>query len=206
MQLKSTRKGGDSMANILHRFSELRCDRSGPLWKIFVSGTNTSIAWKDHAPNPRFAIYDPKGDSYPENPATLSDDLVVDKETGLVWPREANLLGQRDWLNSNTLCRELELGMRSGWRLPTVEELSSLVDTGQPNLALPPGNPFVNVKYGSGVPAYWSSTNCENPTGVAWIVNFWRGAGPHLAGLQDKSILGFVWPVRGGKAGNNWNW
>ena len=131
---------------------------------------------------------------------------MLDKETGLVWTRDANLLGQHNWLDSNTLCRELELGNRSGWRLPAVEELSSLVDPSQPNLALPPGHPFVNVQIGTGVPAYWSSTNSENPTAAAWFVNFWRGAGPHLAGLGNKSIPGFVWPVRGGAGGNNWNW
>ncbi len=194
------------MASILDRLMRKRCAINGPLWNIFRSGTGTSIEWVDHAPNTRFAIYDPKGDSDPANPATFSDDLVLDKETGLVWARDVNLIGQRNWLDSNTLCRELELGNRSGWRLPTVEELSSLVDPGQPDLVLPPGHPFVNIQYGSGEPAYWSSTNSENPTGSAWFVNFRRGAGPHLAGLGNKSIMGFVWPVRGGTGGNNWNW
>jgi len=41
---------------------------------------------------------------------------------------------------------------------------------------------------------------------AAWFVNFWRGAGPHPAGLGNKSIPGFVWPVRGGAGGNSWNW
>lgn len=188
------RKKGDCMATI------------GPFWKIFKLGTGTLITWKEHSQNPRFSIFNPRGGSDPANSATLSDDLVLDKETGLVWSRDACLLGQRDWLNSNTMCRELEIGSRLGWRLPTVEELSSLIDPGQANLALPSGHPFVNVKYGSGLPGYWSSTNYENPSGVAWVVNFWRGAGPHLVGLQDKSIPGFVLPVRGGSGGKNWNW
>jgi hypothetical protein len=190
----------------LNRLLRIRCAISGPLWKIFRSGTNTSVEWTDHAPNPRFAIYDPKNDSDPANPATLSDDFVLDKETGLVWARDANLLGSNNWLDSNTLCRELQLGNRAGWRLPGVEELTSLVDPSQQNLALPTGHPFLNVQYGSGVPAYWSSTNCENPTGAVWFVNFWRGAGPHLTGLGNKSIPGYAWPVRGGTGGNNWNW
>jgi Protein of unknown function (DUF1566) len=179
---------------------------NGPLWKMFRSGTNKSVVWKDYPSNPRFAIYDSKNDSNAANPATFSDDLVLDKETGLVWTRDANLLGQHNWLDANTLCREVELGNRSGWRLPAVEELSSLVDPSQPNLALPAGHPFMNVQFGSGDPAYWSSTNSENPTAAAWFVNFWRGAGPHLAGLGNKSIPGFVWPVRGGAGGNSWNW
>jgi len=177
-----------------------------PLWEIFGSGSNISVIWNDYASNPRFAIYDPNGDSNPANPVTLSDDLVLDKETGLVWARDANLLGPNNWLDSNTLCRELKLANRCGWHLPAVEELGSLVDASQQNLALPPGHPFVNVQYGTGIPAYWSSTNHENPTGAAWFVNFLQGTGPKLTDLGNKSIIGFAWPVRGSVVGNNWNW
>jgi hypothetical protein len=177
-----------------------------PIWEILKSGSAASVRWVNHGPNPRFAVHDPRGDSDLNNPTTLSDDLVWDRETGLIWVRDANIIGLQNWLDANTLCRELELGNRCGWRLPTVEELSSLVDPTQPNLALPPGHPFVNVQYGAGVYAYWTSTNCENPTGAAWFVNMWRGAGPHLAGLANKSISGYAWPVRGGSGGTNWNW
>ena len=177
-----------------------------PIWKLLKSGTAASVLWVNYAPNPRFAVCDPKGDSDLNNPMTLADDLVLDKETGLVWARDANIVGLNNWLDANTLCRELELGNRCGWRLPTVEELSSLVDPSQPNLVLPLSHPFVNIQYGAGVFAYWTSTNCENPTGAAWFVNMWRGSGAHLAGLANKSISGYAWPVRGGSGGANWNW
>jgi hypothetical protein len=179
---------------------------ASPIWNIMKAGTSDPVVWVPHAPNPRFAIYDPNGDSHPATPANLADDLVLDRETGLVWARDANLIGQNTWLDANTLCRELELGKRAGWRLPAVEELSSLIDPGQANLALPGGHPFVNVQYGAGVNAYWTSTNHENPDASAWFVNFWRGAGPHLAGLATKTAQCHGWPVRGGAAGNSWNW
>jgi len=156
--------------------------------------------------NTRFAIYDPEDNSNFSDASTLSDDLVLDRETGLIWARDANLIGQRNWLDANTLCRELVLGNRAGWRLPSVEELSSLVDPAGQDLALPPGHPFVNVQYGSGKPAYWTSTNHENPSGAAWFLNFWTGAGPHHAGLGSKTLMGHIWPVRGGTGGCNWNW
>lgn len=175
-----------------------------PMWELLQGGG--PIPWREHGPNARFAVYDPRGDSDLNNPVTFADDLVLDKETGLVWARDAGRIGLQNWLDANTLCRELELGNRIGWRLPSVEELSSLVDPGRPDLALPPGHPFVNVQYGTGVYAYWTSTNYENPTGTAWFVNFWRGAGPHLAGLAAKSGPGNVWPVRGGSGGNSWQW
>ena len=177
-----------------------------PIWNIFKDESSEPVDWVLQNQNPRFAIFDPNKDSNPANPDSLSDDLVLDRETGLVWTRDANLIGQHNWLDANTLCREFALGNRSGWRLPSIEELSSLVDLNQADLALPVGHPFINVQYGSGVYAYWTSTNHENPDAAAWFVNFWRGAGPHLTGLANKSIQGHVWPVRGGVVGNNWNW
>ena len=177
-----------------------------PIWNIIKDGASEPVNWIDHNQNPRFSIYDPQNDSDPANLSTLSDDLVLDKETRLIWTRDANLIGQHNWLDANTLCREFSLGNRSGWRLPSVEELSSLVDLSQADLALPVGHPFINVQYGSGVNSYWTSTNHENPDAAAWFVNLWQGGGPPLAGLLGKSEPGHVWPVRGGLVGNNWNW
>ena len=173
-----------------------------PVWRIFRDQSNESIQWVDHSPNRRFAIYTPQGAT---SGTPGSKDVVFDKETGLIWARNANLIGPQNWLDANTLCRGLELADRMGWRLPTVEELSSLIDPRQSPLALPQGHPFLSVQHGSGVPAYWTASNAENPTGAAWFVNPWRGAGPTLAGLGNKSIPGYVWPVRGGAAGINWN-
>lgn len=50
-----------------------------PIWQITQDGNAPfSVNWVDHAPNPRFAIYDPG------TPGDETDDLVLDKETGLV--------------------------------------------------------------------------------------------------------------------------
>lgn len=164
-----------------------------PIWELFTDGTDKSITWVDHKPNYRFAISTVKGD----------EDLVLDKETGLIWPRNANLIKSAlNWLDSNTTCREVKIANRIGWRIPTVEELSSLVDTRNANPALPKGHPFISVQFGDGVPAYWTSTNSENPGAAAWFVNLGSGG----AGLGSKTIPGFAWPVRGGRCGVNWNW
>ena len=63
---------------------------------------------------------------------------VLDKETGLVWDREGST-EMMNWLEAIWYCYNLDNGDRKGWRLPTVDELASLIDPLQANPALPPG-------------------------------------------------------------------
>ena len=67
---------------------------------------------------------------------------VLDNETGLVWEKQPST-GVGDWINRLTRCYNLEVGGRKGWRVPTIEELASLVDTSQPAPTLPAGHPFI---------------------------------------------------------------
>ena len=171
-------------------------------WELFKDGTNTPVAWVAHPQNTRFLIYSPT----PRRNHVR--DVVWDQETGLLWARNANLLGQSfNWLDANTEARvRTKLAHRQGWRLPAAEELASLVDT-RKHPALPTGHPFLNVQYGASNPAYWTSTDAENPGNGAWFVNFnGQAQGAGGIGLGNKGLPGFVWPVRGGRGGVTWNW
>lgn len=186
--------------------------KTNPIWQIIQEGTCNSVVWLDHVPNPRFAIYDPEGNSDPNDPDTLSDDLVLDKETGLIWARDANLLEPMTWVNACWRPRSrVQLGNRSGWRLPTVEELSSLLDPSKgalPELALPDGHPFMNV--GEDWP-YWTSTTSEGAFGggSAGAYHVWFGS-PNihsLVYLTNKANDSYrVWPVRGGTGYATGDW
>jgi hypothetical protein len=94
---------------------------------------------------------------------------VLDKETGLVWQRDTDS-NPMDWFASWIYCHQLTLGSRKGWRLPTIEELSSLIDPAQSNPALPPGHPFTNVKG-----PYWSSSSYVSKATDAWYAGFSNG-------------------------------
>ena len=171
-----------------------------PIWQITEDGTNKSVAWQDRAQNPRFAIWDVDGDNAGGEEYYV-EDLVLDKETGLVWARDANLAyvspqepGTKTWQDAVIYCRRyLIIGNRRGWRLPTVEELASLVDPlmAEGGLALPLGHPFINVQLG----LYWSSTTYEGHPFWAWCVGMFSGN----VIFRDKvgDVL-HVWPVRGG--------
>ncbi|MBL7226262.1 MAG: DUF1566 domain-containing protein [Desulfobacteraceae bacterium] len=165
-----------------------------PIWKITQDGTGDSIKWVDHEPNPRFAIYDAG------TPGNDLDDLVFDKETGLIWARNANVpKGMQTWQDAINYCRNnVQLGNRKGWRLPTIEELSSLIDLSEMNPALPKGHPFKNVQ---GV-FYWSSTTYESSSGRAWFVSMGVG----FAQVYSKTVNYFVWPVRGGNGYATGRW
>lgn len=114
---------------------------------------------------------------------------VLDKETGLVWEKSPDTT-QRTWSDAVAYAYNKNVGGRKGWRLPTVEELASLVDPKRSNPALPSGHPFTKVQSDS----YWSSTTYAGNTSNAWDVDFNDGG----VNGADKSYDNYVWCVRGG--------
>jgi hypothetical protein len=120
---------------------------------------------------------------------------ILDKETGRVWEKSPNT-SARTWFDALGDCYNLEvgggrIGGRKGWRLPTIEELASLVDTSQSAPTLPAGHPFENVQSSF----YWSAITFASSTNSAWVVNF--STGGVLGGTKSLSL--FVWCVRGGQ-------
>lgn len=169
-----------------------------PVWKITQDGTVDSVPWVDHTPNPRFSIYDTNGDNTTD-PSTWVDDVVLDKETGLVWERSPDSF-TNNWYYLVYLAYNKCLGGRKGWRLPTIEELNSLVDPNEPPPTLISGHPFVNV----GTGFYWSSTTDAEyiTTFNAWGVVFSSGN----AGKQVKDYSFPAWFVRGGNGYASGDW
>ena len=116
---------------------------------------------------------------------------ILDKETGLVWERspDNSLL---PWALAGQACHVVEIGGRWGWRLPTIEELSSLLDSSQPEPHLPEWSPFYGVQLsGQG---YWSQTTDSENSNQAWFIPFEIGA----PNVQSKESYDLVWCVRGG--------
>ena len=116
---------------------------------------------------------------------------VLDKETGLVWERSPDN-GFGSWAYAVRVCHAVEIGGRWGWRLPTIEELTSLIDSSQPEPHLPEGSPFYDVQLGG--QGYWTQTTDSETDTLAWYVPFEIGA----PNVQSKDSTDFVWCVRGG--------
>jgi len=81
---------------------------------------------------------------------------------------------------------------RKGWRLPSVVELASLVDTSQSFPSLPVGHPFTNVQ----ADTYWTSTTYAENASIAWGVNFNSGSVSVVLFKNGNGL--FAWCVRGG--------
>ena len=120
----------------------------------------------------------------------FSNAAVFDKETGLVWEQSPDINVQ-NWLNAQALCNTKTVGNRQGWRLPTLQELASLVDPAMRFGPTLPANPFANVRSS----IYWSATTAASNPAIAWFVSFDDG---HVANVS-KTDTHFVWCVRGGQ-------
>ena len=101
--------------------------------------------------------------------SNFSSQAVLDRETGLVWERTPDAT-PRNLRQAASACHNKVIGGRKGWRLPTIAELTSLVDPSHVDPALPVGHPFTNVRFGGlpfSRPFYWSSSSFpEEATGL----------------------------------------
>ena len=129
------------------------------------------------------------GAPWPEPRFEMREDGVLDRLTGLLWHRSANLTPQPvRWREALAAVDALNLaGARTDWRLPTINELESLVDCAVHSPALPIGHPFTDVQ-----DIYWSSTTSLFEPDWAWALYLEKGA----TGIGLKRYAQFsVWAV-----------
>jgi hypothetical protein len=82
------------------------------------------------------------------------------------------------------------------WRLPTINEMKSLLNQGQANQSTwLTGQGFTDVQPNS----YWSSSTNDSATVNAWLVVMDYGR----LGSDSKSASYYVWPVRSGQSGTS---
>lgn len=105
-----------------------------------------------------------------ENYTDNGDGTVTDNVTGLMW-EQLTTSANYNQEQAAMYCAQLTLGAHSDWRLPSVIELVSIVDTGTYNPSIDsdlfPGTPAVGF--------YWSTTPYAGQAGSAWGVYFNNG-------------------------------
>lgn len=118
----------------------------------------------------------------------LKNGIIRDNKTHLEW--QATPFDPAPWQDQMDAAERLDLGGHKDWRLPTVEELITLVD-------------YSRVAPASGFPGmssdwFWSSS-CAAYTSYAWYVYFGGG----YVSLSDKTSNGHARCVRGQLVGDS---
>jgi hypothetical protein len=154
---------------------------AGIPWAYVDSGTTT--------PASRFTVG-----------TAVEADCVTDNLTGLMWvksPSSTTYVWRTGSVGSYTYPAQEAVNTynnsntcgHSDWYLPTVNDLTSLLNDGQASPAT-----WLNAQGFSNVQAdlYWSSSTYASDTAGAWGVDFNSGS----VGADDKSYNYYVWPVR----------
>jgi hypothetical protein len=129
------------------------------------------------------------GAAWPEPRFEILHTGVLDHLTGLLWRCSANLTPQPVvWREALAALAKLNQESESNaWRLPTINELESLVDCAAHSPALPSRHPFADVQ-----DIYWSSTTSLFEPDWAWALYLEKGA----TGVGQKRFAQFsVWAV-----------
>ncbi len=149
-------------------------DADGKIIPCSQSGQDGEFQCGAPWPSPRFSI--------------MKDNLVQDHLTGLIWQQQATVAaGKVCWKQALEAVKELSVSRPGNWRLPTINELESLVDAAHHSPALPKEHPFHHLHEG-----YWSSTTSFFETDWAWVLYLDKGA----CGVGYKPDATFwAWPV-----------
>lgn len=128
-------------------------------------------------------------------------DAVLDKETGLVWERSPDNILSRSWEEAVNYCHVKSVGTRHGWRLPAIEELTSLLDNIAPGESgLPIGHPFIVsfIAPSLNPSRYWSNTTVALFTQTyAHELYFINQQTSLTTGLKANISDHYAWCVRG---------
>jgi hypothetical protein len=125
---------------------------TGLIWEVKTNKDDVENYDDPHDADNRYTWYDPDSATNGGHAGTESDHDTLDFIEAL---NNANFGGYSDW------------------RLPSREELRSIVD-----YSIPYSGPTVDVSYFPNTVSsnYWSSTTCANDKDYAWIVGFHHGS------------------------------
>jgi hypothetical protein len=136
----------------------------------------------DYGQDPQFRTglkFDHDYETFKVDPADPLTWYTIDHSTGLMWQYKYDGV-PRNWRDALKYVEDFEMAGFDDWRMPTVNELYSIVDITRTN-------PAANTDGFSLIPlSYWSSSTCVSDTSRAWTVRFNLG----LVGCTDKGGQG----------------
>jgi len=110
----------------------------------------------------------------PINPNSMNfvkkGDVVIDKDRKLMWQDDKAVINNKmNWQEARKYCKNLNLAGFSDWRLPTIQELSTIIDLDRYNPAI--AKEFKNVRS----EWYWTNTSYADDSSNAWTFYFKNG-------------------------------
>ncbi len=120
-----------------------------------------------------------------------STQIVTDNITMLQWQDDTNVsTDEKSWTEAISYCEALTLGSHNDWRLPNINELTSIVDdknhrsvqVGNITYSSPIYVIFENVGFreitgnlSNTVSYYWTSSTTARDSTDAWLIDFMNG-------------------------------
>jgi hypothetical protein len=129
----------------------------------------------------------------------MGDAAVLDKETGLVWRRAPSSAGAH-WRDAVRACLSSTINNRLGWRLPSIQELATLLERVSDQVyTFPSGHPFTGIPDSGPGRIFWSSTTDALQPTFAWVAGAAIRTEPMVCGA-GMCVLSSprIWCVRGG--------
>lgn len=123
--------------------------------------------------------------SAPPGRYTKGNGTVTDTKTKLTW-QQAVGPSMMTWAAAKTYCAGLGATLGgTGWRLPTVKELATLVDTSVSS------GPAIDLTFFPDAPTvgYWSGTLVANSPSFAWVVSATDGS-------EGEAPISGAWSTR----------
>lgn len=108
----------------------------------------------------------------PQQFLDLGDGTISESVTGLLWQKVDG--GEMTFESAQAYAKGLNLGGKTGWRLPTPQEALQLLNHEV-------NNPAIDTKYfpASAAEYYWTSDTQVGDATRVWVTNVGGGLGPH---------------------------
>jgi hypothetical protein len=140
---------------------------SGLGWLIYFGNGHTSYADMGYTYRARCVRY-PSSAIAPSGRYTIANGTVYDTQTKLTWQQETST-STYPWEEAKTYCSQLSLD-GTGWRLPGLGELQTIVDESMNPSVDPTAFPMTPSEY------FWSSAVMVEDTSRAWACFFSNGS------------------------------